>query len=65
MFGTSTNIFRWESAYFLHRLQFSFLVGGGCAMFQILIVIPVMPGHRYIFQIVRSPDTLIDVEHVI
>jgi hypothetical protein len=28
------------------------------------LLVPVMPGHRY-FQIVRSPDTLIDVEHVI
>jgi len=36
MFGTSMNIFRWESADFLRRLQFSFLAGGGCAMFQIL-----------------------------
>jgi len=36
MFGTSMNIFRWESADFLRRLRFSFLAGGGCAMFQIL-----------------------------
>jgi hypothetical protein len=30
------NIFMQETAHFLRRLQFSFLVGGGCAMFQIL-----------------------------
>jgi hypothetical protein len=30
------NIFRRESAHFLRGLQFSFLAGGGCAMFQIL-----------------------------
>jgi len=34
MFGTSMNIFGWESADFLCRLQFSFLAGGGCAVFQ-------------------------------
>ena len=34
-FGAFTNISRQESAYFRCKLQFLFLAGSGCAMFQI------------------------------
>ena len=35
-FSAPTNISRQESTYFRRNLQFKFLVGGGCAMFQIM-----------------------------